>query len=414
MTQESTASLLGFAAALALAAGAAEAQDLTFLSEKTFWHDGMAALVEAASTASGLPIAMEEVSQSDKFQAFLQTSIASNSTPAMFTWWNGNQLADLVEAGVAADLSANWDRAIAAGQFSEAQRELVSVDGAPHAVLLNVANWVVFYNTEAFETAGIAETPDTWEELMAAAEAVKAAGYVPFNSTTSEGWTPFIWFSQLMAATNPDAFVGLTDGSVPYDGPEAQLAFDIWADMYSKGYFTDAREPDPYKFFADETAAMFLIGDWAAGLMEEKGLAPGEDFGTFLMPAYTPETELSVIVEAAPIVVSAAALEADPDLGRGVDALMSAEASSALSAANGVYNGNLAAPAPNAVVEANMALIEEAQPRILVRWWEAVPTQIQGDLVAAMGAFMLDPTPENATATMAEMQAINADYWAGQ
>ena len=66
------------------------------------------------------------------------------------------------------------------------------------------------------------------------------------------------------------------------------------------------------------------------------------------------------------------------------------------------------------MVEANRVLIEEAQPRILVRWWEAVPTQIQGDLVAAMGAFMLDPTPENAPPTMPEMQAINADYWAGQ
>ena len=219
MIHDRTAHLLGLTTALSLSAGAAMAQDLTFLSEKSFWHDGMAALVAAAAGASGLPIVIEEVSQSDKFQAFLQTSIASNNTLAMFTWWNGNQLADLVEADVAADLGANWDRAIPAGQFSEAQRELVSVDGAPHALLLNVANWVVFYNTAAFEAAGIAEAPDTWDELMAAADALKAEGYVPFNSTASEGWTPFIWFSQLMAATDPDAFVDLTDGSVPLRRP---------------------------------------------------------------------------------------------------------------------------------------------------------------------------------------------------
>jgi len=43
-----------------------------------------------------------------------------------------------------------------------------------------------------------------------------------------------------------------------------------------------------------------------------------------------------------------------------------------------------------------------------------VPSQIQGDLVAAMGAFMFNPTPEQATESMKTMEAINADYWASK
>jgi hypothetical protein len=31
-----------------------------------------------------------------------------------------------------------------------------------------------------------------------------------------------------------------------------------------------------------------------------------------------------------------------------------------------------------------------------------------------MGAFMFDPTPEQAAKSMADMQAINADYWASK
>ena len=40
---------------------------------------------------------------------------AGNNAPAFFTWWNGQQLSDLVATGIPADLSANWDAAIANG-----------------------------------------------------------------------------------------------------------------------------------------------------------------------------------------------------------------------------------------------------------------------------------------------------------
>jgi multiple sugar transport system substrate-binding protein len=59
-------------------------------------------------------------------------------------------------------------------------------------------------------------------------------------------------------------------------------------------------------------------------------------------------------------------------------------------------------------------MVAAAKPRALVRWWEAVPSQIQGDLVAAMGAFMFNPTPEQAAESMKTMQTINADYWASK
>jgi multiple sugar transport system substrate-binding protein len=92
--------------------------------------------------------------------------------------------------------------------------------------------------------------------------------------------------------------------------------------------------------------------------------------------------------------------------------MMGEEASNALGTKIQVYNGNLKAAAPNATIQANKDMVDAAKPRALVRWWEAVPSQIQGDLVAAMGAFMFDPTPEQAQKSMADMQAINADYWA--
>ena len=93
---------------------------------------------------------------------------------------------------------------------------------------------------------------------------------------------------------------------------------------------------------------------------------------------------------------------------------MSPEVSNILGSKSQVYNGNLKGTPPNEIIKADNELVAAANPRALVRWWEAVPSQIQGDLVAAMGSFMLDPTAETAAKSMSTMQASNADYWANQ
>ena len=405
-------SAVGLAATLMI--GSAVAADLSLYSDKTPWDKGMTAIAEAAGKASGLPIKLQDITPTDKYQAFMQTSIAGNNVPALFTWWNGNQLSDLVATGAAADLTSYWDQAIKDGNFSATQRDLVTVDGKPYGVLLNVANWVVFYNTHAFEKAGIAAPPTTWAELMADCDKLKAAGITPFNAPASGGWMPFIWFSQLVLGTNPDDFVGLTSGKVPYDGPTVQNAFKVWGDMYAKGYFSDPREQDFNKNFTNGSTAMFVIGDWNSGSVAEAGLKPGVDFKTFLMPSLSPDVQQSVIVEASPIVVGKAALDANPDLGKAVASLMSADAANTLGSTIQVFNGNLKATPPNDIIKADSELVASAKPRALVRWWEAVPSQIQGDLVAAMGSFMFDPTAATAQKVMGDMQKINADYWASK
>ncbi len=409
-----TMTTVGVAAAALFSAGGVFAADLNLYSDQVPWHDGMAGLAAAASKASGINVTLQEITPTDKYQAFMQTSLASNNLPSMFKWWNGNQLSDLVTTGAVADLSSYWDQAIKDGNFTPQERDLVSVDGKPYGVLLNVADWVVFYNTKDFDKAGISAPPTTWADFIADCDKLKAAGFTPINAPASGGWMPFIWFSQLVLGTNPDAFVGLTSGKVPYDGPDVHKAFKLWEDMYQKGYFTDPREQDDSKFFANGSAAMFLIGDWHSGSFATAGMKPGVDFKSFLMPSVSPDVPQSIIVEASPIVVSKAALDGNADLGKGIAAMMSPDASDMLGTTVQVYNGNLKGTPPNAIVKADNDLVAAAKPRQLVRWWEAVPSQIQGDLVAQMGSFMLNPSADNGEKVMTQMQQINSDYWASK
>ena len=70
---------------------------------------------------------------------------------------------------------------------------------------LHLSRWVAFYNKAHFAEAGIGE-PKTWDELMAAADTLLAAGHAPFHATVQDGWRGFIWFQEIMIRTDPAAY----------------------------------------------------------------------------------------------------------------------------------------------------------------------------------------------------------------
>lgn len=379
--------------------------DVTMSHDKDFWKDGFDAMSEAGG--------FEHIGYAtDQYKAFLQTSMTAGNPPDIFTWWTGNALSDIVASGQAAAVDELWDAKIESGEFAPGTRDLFTVDGQTYAIPLLLARWITFYNKEQFEAAGLESVPQTWEELEAAAEALKAAGFTPFNATVQDGWRGFIWFSELFIRMNPEAYAGLHTGEVPYDGPEVEAVFDKWVEWYEKGYFTDPRSTTEPEDFAAGKGAMYLMGEWATGLIADAGMTPGEDFGAFIMPNAV-DAPTQVIVEGAPILISEDAWN-DPDKRAAYEYWASVEGANLWAEAQSLYNGNLKAKAPNAIIQEVSDIITEGGHAAVTRWWEAVPSDIQGDLVAEMSAFMLEPTAEKAAEVMANMQSFNAEYWADQ
>ena len=68
-------------------------------------------------------------------------------------------------------------------------------DGEIAAFPLEGFNWPIWYNTEIFKAAGV-EIPTTMDELITAAQAIRAAGYQPFVVGGGD-WTGYR-FSQLV------------------------------------------------------------------------------------------------------------------------------------------------------------------------------------------------------------------------
>ena len=404
-----TFAVAGVAAAALFAGAPSRADEVKLFNDKGFWSAQLQQVGDAAEKKTGVKIVPSPYSSPEQYKAFIQSSLSGGSAPDMFTWWTGKTFNDLVATGQIAPLDDVWKDMVASGQFDPSTADLFKVDGKVYAVPLEIARWVVLYNKDMFKEVGIAE-PKTWDDLMQAAAKLKAAGHTPFEATVQEGWRGFIWFEELMLRTDPKAYNGLFDGSVGYDSEPVKKAFKLWSDLAAKGYFSDPRSNEEAKDFASGKAGMYLIGEWAQGIVEKAGM-PADKIGAFIMPNVDASLPSAAIIEGGPLVISKAAKD-KKSVMTALNFWTSTDGASAWAAASGNYIGNLKATPPNANVTAISNAMTAAKTQAYQRWWEAVPADIQGELVALLNAFELNPTDANAADTMTKMQAINAKYWA--
>ena len=396
-------------AAWLVGAATAKAEEVKLYNDKGFWAAQMQAVGDASEKKTGVKITPSPYSSPEQYKAFIQSSLTSGAAPDMFSWWTGQTFNDLVGSGQIAPLDDVWSKLVSSGQYDPSSADLFKVDGHIYAVPMLLARWVVLYDKDMFKEAGIAE-PKTWDDLMQDAAKLKAAGHTPFEATVQEGWRGFIWFQEMMLRSNPKAFKGLFDGSVAYDSDAVKNAFKIWGDLYAKGYMSDPRSNEEAKDFASGKAAMYLIGEWAQGIVEKAGM-PADKIGAFIMPNIDAAAPSAVIVEGAPIVVSNDGKK-KPAVMTALNFWASVDGANAWAAASGNYMGNLKANAPNANVSYITAAMTANKTQSYLRWWEAVPADLQGEMVALLNGFELDPSDKNAADVMSKMQALNSKYWA--
>ena len=388
----------------------ANAGDVTLVHDKAFWSEALQKVGDAATKATGVPLKQTPYSPPEQYKAYMQSSIAANDPPDIFTWWTGGVYEELIKTGQIAELDDVWAEMIKSGEFSESVRDFYKVGDHIYGVPLHLSRWIVLYNKADYTKAGISE-PKDWAEFLSNAEKLKAAGITPFVATTQDGWRGFIWFEEIMLRTNPEAYMGLHTGKVAYDSEPVRNAFKLWADWYAKGYFSDPRSTEEVADFAKGKGSMNLIGDWAIGLVEKAGLKPGADFGAFIMPNMDAALPSSTILEGGPIMLSKKGM-AKPEVVNALKYFVSVEGANVWAASSGNALGNSKANPPNDVVKKINDDVAAMKTVSYPRWWEAVPADLQGEMVAELNRFMLAPTMETAESVMANTQKLNAAYWA--
>lgn len=141
----------------------------------------------------------------------------------------------------------------------------------------------VIYNKAIFKELGLS-VPKTWDEFIAAAEKIKAAGKTPFYFTFKDAWTTLPAYNALAANTQGETFFqDLNQGKTSFEQgyKEATEKFVELLkyghkDQFGKGY------ADGNVAFAKGESAMYLQGIWA--IPEIKKANPNIELGVFPYP----------------------------------------------------------------------------------------------------------------------------------
>ena len=139
---------------------------------------------------------------------------------------------------------------------------------------------MIFYNKDLLKEAGIdPENPplSTYDDFMATSEKIVSSGAAQaaiWPAPTSEFFQSWFDFYPLYAAQSGGKQL-VEDGKATFDDADGQAVADFWAQMYEKGYAP--KEKYNGDSFADEKAAMAIVGPWAIAVYGDKvdwGAAP--------------------------------------------------------------------------------------------------------------------------------------------
>lgn len=220
-----------------------------------------------ADSESTLPLQIETVPQSNLDQQ-LQLKAGQADLPVLYSAGNAPALTQtLAESGHVAD-------------FEELFAELGLMDSIEPAAISTIENLYggfrvlpfeyniegIWYNTQIFAEHGI-EEPQTWDELVAAAETLDAAGVQPFSASGEQGWPLTRLISgYLFRALGPDALQKVADGEASLTDPEYVEAAQNIADLGAAGYFGEGvgsiDMATSENQFLNGSAAMFYMGSW--------------------------------------------------------------------------------------------------------------------------------------------------------
>jgi multiple sugar transport system substrate-binding protein len=384
---------------------------LQLANDKSPWTVGFNAIGKDLAALDGVGWTAEPYPSTTAFQGVVRAAATTSQAPAVFTWWSGQQLLPLVQAGALANMTSDvklWESKYGLNPDVE---DAYKVNGQYYGAPLYTSNWVVYYNIHDFAKYHLS-IPTTWAQLMSDCATLKAGGIAPFAYYVDD-WAGFIWFEQFLLESNPTAYQQLVNGQISYTSAPVVAAMNEWKTMADDGYFAQPANIDtalgtPVPF-AKGQDAMLLIGSWQESTLIHAGMKPGVDFGAFVMPPINPKVGWQAIFETGPVVVSAHNSNEQLAL-KSVNTFMepSVQASwdkleSFVSAESSVTTADPTALSVSKEIKAENVHLSN-------RYWEATPPQIAVPVASDLSKFILNPNL-SLTPFLKTLQQVATSYW---
>jgi ABC-type glycerol-3-phosphate transport system substrate-binding protein len=403
------AGLIGTVHAAQEGAPQASGQILNLWNDKSnsaawFNTEGQDALKATGAGFKSVPYA-----DTTTYQAAVRTAGRTSRAPDLYTWWSGWQMRDMMNAGLATDVSALWDQN--KGAYDPAVRAAFTFSGKTYGLPLYLAYWEVIYNKHVFAQYHLAP-PTTWAEFMTICKTLHSHGVTPLGATISGRWPGFIYFEELLARSSPTAYNQLMAGKIKYTDPVVLKAMNLWGTLIKAGYFTDpaavqfgtSGSNDLLQYFSKGKVAMVEMGSWYEPSITATGLKPGTDFGAFLMPNVDPAAGNIVIFETGPLVVSAHGSNHTQAM-KAASWFMSKAGQQDWIRTTGFNPARNDVAATNTIDSQIAATINSGHYTLLQRYWEATPFDIVNVAVDQFDKFMLHPNDPMAILQTIQTQA---------
>ncbi|MFD1956596.1 extracellular solute-binding protein [Paenibacillus thailandensis] len=236
----------------------------------------------------GLTFKLEGIDEIVNRDQKLKAEMTVGNPPDIFEVFGGSDLKLYVKAGRMLDLTPIVEELGIRDKF--ASLDEFTVDGKIYGLPYGGYSEAIFYNKKIFAELNLA-IPRTWDELLAAADRIKAAGYTPFGLAAKDGWVSgMLWNTVMERNVGIDALNKVVTGEAKWTDAAFVEGFRDYAELANRGYFTEGALELPYSDQGAQLltgkAAMVFTGTWDVSRFtgEEAGQLQGR-IGYFAFPA---------------------------------------------------------------------------------------------------------------------------------
>ncbi len=218
----------------------------------------------------------------EQARAIMVSRITGGDPMGAFQFNHGRQAEELIEAGLLRDLTdiaeeQGWTDVVNPPSILEG----CTVDGRIYCTPVNIHSWQwLWLSHKAFDDAGV-PVPTNWDEFVAAAPALEAAGKVPL-AIGQQGWQQSGLFNVLMSSLLPkEVFLQVyqdkdTDAA---GGEQVARVFKAAADARAMSKNSTVQNwNEATNLVITGEAGGQIMGDWAQGEFSVAEMKAGTDY----------------------------------------------------------------------------------------------------------------------------------------
>jgi raffinose/stachyose/melibiose transport system substrate-binding protein len=218
----------------------------------------------------------------DEHKSALRVAAGSDQGPDIFFSWAGLGLGgEFIKAGLALPMDKyyaqyHWDDEFLPTALSFSKQYPGGRFGLPSTF----HGEALYYNKTLFEKAGIKTPPANYDELVADADKLKAAGIPAITFGGTVNWHVMRIMDEILETTcGPEKHDSLMDMKASWaDEPCATKAFQEfhkWTSNYFLKPFMGIDQSQSFNLFLAGRAAMMLEGDWLVGQLRQNNKLDG-------------------------------------------------------------------------------------------------------------------------------------------